>query len=105
MFAPARPHDFFTLSALEGSRYVKRASFGNELLSPGRTDRFQLAHKRLSLGAVTIDFVQIDCGSSFEVIQVEQLGFYTFKLPLEGATERLRAAQDLLRALGARIAA
>ncbi|TCO40904.1 transcription-repair coupling factor [Dokdonella fugitiva] len=28
-----------------------------------------------------------------------------FKLPLEGATERLRAAQDLLRALGARIAA
>lgn len=87
ILARNQPHDFHTLSAFEGHQYVRRASFGNELLSPGKVERFQLSHKRLRLGQVMIDMVQIDCGSSFEVIQVEQLGFYTFKIPLEGVSE------------------
>jgi AraC-like DNA-binding protein len=87
MFAPSDAHDFLTLSAIEGSAYLRRASFGNELLAPGSGDRFRLAHTRLGLGEVTIDFVMIDCGCSFEVIQVEELGFYTFKLPIEGVSE------------------
>ena len=39
-FMPGHPRDFFANSAIEGHAYVKRASFGNALLSKGGVKRF-----------------------------------------------------------------
>ena len=76
-----------TSSLPQACEYFRQNAPGYELRSIRNVGAFHFNHKRITLGAVQVDFVLIDCGSEFFVDQVRDLETYSFKVPFDGACE------------------
>jgi AraC-like DNA-binding protein len=83
--SPMRCYD--TTSLLQACEYFRQNAAGFELRSTRNVGAFHFNHKRVTLGAVCVDFVLIDCGSDFFVDQVRDLETYSFKVPFDGICE------------------
>lgn len=78
---------FDTTSLLQACEYFRQNAAGLELRSICKTASFHFNHRRITLGALHVDFVLIDCGTEFIVDQVRDLETYSFKVPFNGICE------------------